>query len=48
MAAKNFRLLPNSPAVDTALAGFDLKKDNLGRIRPSGKGFDRGALELQQ
>jgi len=48
MAAKNFQLLPNSPAVDTALAGFGLKKDNLGHIRPSGKGFDRGALELQQ
>ncbi len=48
MAAKNFQLLPNSPAVDTALAGFGLNNDNLGHERPSGKGFDRGALELQQ
>jgi hypothetical protein len=48
MAAKNFQLLLNSPAIDTALAGFGLKKDNLGHTRPSGKGYDRGALELQQ
>jgi hypothetical protein len=48
MAAENFQLLPNSPAVDTALAGFLVNKDNLGHTRPFGKGFDRGALELQQ
>jgi hypothetical protein len=48
LAAKNFELLPNSPAIDTALAGFGLKKDNLGHTRPYGNGFDRGALELQQ
>jgi hypothetical protein len=48
MAARNFQLSPDSPAVDTALSGFGLKKDNLGHTRPSGKGPDRGALELQQ
>jgi hypothetical protein len=48
MAARNFQLSPDSPAVDSALAGFGLKKDNLGHTRPSGTGPDRGALELQQ
>jgi hypothetical protein len=48
MAAKNFQLSKDSPAVDTALSGFGLKKDNVGHTRPSGTGPDRGALELQQ
>ena len=48
IVGKDFQLQPSSPAVDTAFAGFDLKIDNLGHARPSGRASDRGALELQQ
>ena len=48
VAGNDFQLLPASPAVDTAFAGFGVRQDNLGHSRPSGKGLDRGALELEQ
>jgi hypothetical protein len=43
----NLQLQPTSPAVDSGLDIFEVKRDFDGKPRPSGRGVDRGAFELQ-
>jgi len=45
-AAKDFRLLPDSPLVDAGVALEDVPRDLIGVARPQGSGYDIGAYEL--
>ena len=46
-AAKDFRLLPNSPLVDVGVALKDVPTDFVGVARPQGSGYDIGAYEFK-
>ncbi|MBE9198544.1 right-handed parallel beta-helix repeat-containing protein [Nodularia sp. LEGE 06071] len=43
----DFRLKPTSPAINTGYSWTGLKTDLLGKSRPSGNRYDRGAYEYQ-
>jgi hypothetical protein len=47
IAAGNFKVQPVSPAIDSAVAEFGVKRDFEGKPRPVGNGPDRGAFEAQ-
>lgn len=47
-AAKDFRLLPNSPLVNAGIALKDVPTDFLGVGRPQGSGYDIGAYEYKR
>jgi hypothetical protein len=46
-AAKDFRLLPNSPLVDVGVALKDVPTDFVGVARPQGSGYDIGTYEFK-
>jgi hypothetical protein len=45
VAAGDFRLRPDSPAIDVGLALPEVTRDALGVVRPQGRGYDLGAYE---
>lgn len=44
-AARDFRLLPGSPAIDAGVALPEVERDFAGIARPLGGGYDVGAFE---